>query len=69
MKASRRAATLALVATAVAGGSALAQSPAAPDFGSATGEVTALVIGWADQDGIDATTGKPTVGIGKLEQL
>lgn len=69
MKASHRAATLALVATAVVGGSAVAQSPAAPDFGSATGEVTALVIGWADQDGIDATTGKPTVGIGKLEQL
>lgn len=70
MKATSRAATLALAATAVVGGSAIAQSPAAPvDLGAATGPVTALMIGWPDSDGVDPTTGKPTVGIGKLEQL
>ncbi len=70
MKASRRAAALALVATTVVAGGAIAQSPATQvDLGPATGEVTALMIGWSDQDGTDPTTGKPTVGIGHLESL
>ncbi|MBX3029768.1 MAG: extracellular solute-binding protein [Chloroflexi bacterium] len=66
MHASRRAATLALAATAVVSSGAIAQSP---DLGPATGEVSVLMIGWSDQDGIDASTGKPTVGIGHLETL
>ena len=59
MQAPRRTASLALAATAVVAGSALlagtavAQSPAAVDLGPATGEVTVLMIGWPDQDGID----------------
>jgi multiple sugar transport system substrate-binding protein len=70
MKAPRRAATLAIVATAIVAGGAVAQSPAATqDLGSATGDVTALMIGWPDSDGIDATTGKPTVGIQHLKEL
>ncbi len=70
MQASRRAATLALAATAVVATGAIAQSPAtSADLGPATGDVTALMIGWSDQDGIDASTGKPTVGVGHLKDL
>ena len=66
MKASRRAAALALAATAVVGSGVVAQSPAAVDLGSATGEVTILMIGWPDQDGVDPD-GNPQVGIGYVE--
>jgi multiple sugar transport system substrate-binding protein len=69
MKASRRAAALALAATAVVGSGVVAQSPAAVDLGPATGDVTALMIGWPDSDGVDAATGKPTVGIQHLKEL
>jgi len=69
MKASRRAAALALAATAVVGTGVVAQSPAAADLGSATGDVTALMIGWPDADGIDPATGEPTVGVQHVKDL
>jgi ABC-type glycerol-3-phosphate transport system substrate-binding protein len=46
-------------------GAAVAQDT---DLGPATGEVTILMIGWPDQDGIDPD-GNPQVGIGYVEQL
>src|SRR5262245_13616310 len=72
MQAPRRAASLGLVATAIVAGSALMGGTAvvaqSPDLGPATGEVTILMIGWPDQDGIDPD-GNPQVGIGYVEQL
>ena len=70
MQAPRRAASLGFVATAIVAGSALMAGPAVAqtDLGPATGEVTILMIGWPDQDGIDPD-GNPQVGIGYVEQL
>lgn len=75
MQAPRRTVSVGLAATAVMAGSALmaggtvAQSGAPVDLGPATGDVTALMIGWDDEDGIDADTGKPTVGIHAIKDL
>jgi hypothetical protein len=72
MQAPRRTASLALAATAVMAGSALWAGTAVAqdtDLGPATGDVTALMIGWDDADGIDEITGKPTVGIHAITDL
>jgi len=69
MQTPRRPASVALAVTAVVAGSALWTGAAVAqdtDLGPATGDVTALMIGWPDEDGIDATTGKPTVGVQHL---
>src|SRR5689334_14008168 len=69
MKAPGRAAALALAASTLVASGAIAQSPTGGgDLGPATGDVTALMIGFPDQDGVDAD-GNPTVGIGYVEQL
>ena len=69
MKASRRAAALALAATAVVGSGVVAQSPAAVDLGPATGDVTALMIGWPDRTASTPPPASPRSASSHLEEL
>ena len=69
MKASRRAAALALAATAIVGSGVVAQSPAAVDLGPATGDVTALMIGWPDRTASTPRPASPPWASSTLKEL
>jgi multiple sugar transport system substrate-binding protein len=50
-----------------ASSAAASAAPAASDTPAPSGEVTALMLGWPDQDGTDPATGRPVKGIGYLK--